>query len=70
MESNLESNLLDYVYDNDVEVAKLKINEINTIINNRVERMITDRLKENSYTPPSNGESFNNDRFNKPSYIV
>ncbi|NFT04102.1 hypothetical protein FDF18_12495 [Clostridium sporogenes] len=70
MENNLESNLLDYVYDNDVEVVKLKINEINTIINNRVEKIVTDRLKENSYTPPSSNESFNNDRFNKPSYMV
>lgn len=70
MESNLESNLLDYVYDNDVEVVKLKIDEINTIINNRAEKIVMGRLKENSYIPPSKGESFNNERFNKPSYMV
>ncbi|WP_282804458.1 hypothetical protein [Clostridium tetani] len=70
MENNLEGELLDYVYNDDVEVAKLKINEINTIINNRVEKIVMNRLKENSYIPPSKGESFNNERFNKPSYMV
>lgn len=70
MENNLEGELLDYVYDEDLEVVKLKIGEINTIINNRVEKIITNRLRENAYIPPSGNESSNNDKFKKPSYMV
>lgn len=70
MQNSLEGELLDYVYDDDIEVAKIKIDEINTIINNRVEKIIIDRLKESSYIPPSNGENFESNNFKKPSYMV
>lgn len=70
MENNLESELLDFVYADDIEIVEMKIEEINKIISNRVEYIVKERLKETSYTPPSNDEGFKDKSSKKPPYMV
>ncbi len=70
LENNLESEFLEFVYDDDIEVASMKMKELNTIITNRVEYVVKERLKLNSYTPPS-GDSITGSISNKkPPYMV
>ncbi|MBU3208043.1 DUF4355 domain-containing protein [Clostridium algidicarnis] len=71
LENNLESNFLDFVYDDDIEVSKLKLAELNTIIDNRVQNAVNERFKQYSYIPPSSGETFIPDNgYVKPPYIL
>jgi len=69
LENNLESEFLEFVYDDDIEVASMKIKGLNTIITNRVEYVVKERLKLNSYTPPS-GDSTGSISNKKPPYMV
>jgi len=70
-ESNLDSSLIDFVYDKDIEISKVKMKQLGDIIAIEVQKGVFDRFKKSSYTPPSdNGGGFSAPGKEKPKYFV
>lgn len=68
-DADLDGSLIDFVYDKDIEVSKIKITQLKELIEVAAERKITERLKLNAYTPPTNVEGFTQNK-EKPKYFL
>lgn len=66
--AGLDSGLIDFVYDDDQEVAKLKIEQIKKLINSGIEKGIEEKLKLSSYIPPTSSSV--DERKSKPKYFL
>lgn len=69
--AGLDGSLIDFVYDKDIAVSKMKINQLKEIIEVETNRKVLERFKESSYVPPSNYDGgFTPGNKNKPSYFL
>lgn len=70
--AKMDSSLIDFVYDKDIEVSKVKIEQLNKLITEEVQRGVETRLKGLAYTPPADaGDSnFSGSQYKRPSYVV
>lgn len=69
--AKMDSSLIDFVYDKDIEVSKIKIKQLSDLITVEVQRGIEDRLRKNAYTPPKGTDNTNfSSNFKKPKYVV
>ncbi|WP_461207827.1 hypothetical protein [Clostridium sp. DL1XJH146] len=67
----LDSSLIEFVYDDNIEIAKLKIAQIKKIIMIGIEQGIELKLKTSSYIPGGSSDNLNdNIDKNKPKYFV
>ena len=70
----LDGRWYDFVYSNDIELVKSKIEElenlINQVLNERVDLIVNDRLGQSSWIPGNNSNYSNTDTFKKPSYML
>lgn len=67
--ADLDGSLIDFVYDKDIEVSKMKITQLKELINAAAERKVHNKLKEFSYVPGSNDENFIQNK-EKPKYFI
>ena len=70
--SDMDSEFLDFVYDKDPEIVKVKIKQLSDLMTIAVNKGITERLIKSSYTPPGGTGSgdFGGISSNKPKYFV
>ena len=70
----LDGRWYDFVYSNDIELVKSKIEElenlINQVLNERVDLIVNDRLGQSSWIPGNNSNYSSVDTFKKPSYML
>ena len=68
--AGLEGDWIDFAYDKDLEICKMKIIQIKAMIKVEVDKGIQERLKT-SYVPPTNyAGKFTQNNKDKPSYFV
>jgi ABC-type phosphate transport system substrate-binding protein len=53
--AGMDSSLIDFVYDKDIEASKLKIKQLKGLIDTEVQKGVEARMK-NNYIPPTNHE--------------
>ena len=70
--SNIDSEFLDFVYDKDIEIVKVKIKQLGDLIKLETDRGVLERFKTNCYTPPSSNDFgvFGGESKPKPKYFV
>lgn len=66
--AKMDSSLIDYVYDKDIEVSKVKIKQLSGLITAEVKKGIEERLK-GTYKPHQNNTNTLGG-FKKPKYVV
>jgi hypothetical protein len=68
---NMDGGLIDFVYDKDIEITKVKIKQLGDLIESEVDKGIIARFKKNVYIPPSgnNQDDFSGSK-DKPRYFV
>lgn len=69
--AKMDSSLIDYVYDKDIEISKVKIKQLGDLIAAEVQKGVEERIKSSSYVPPENDN--NSDflgNFKRPKYVV
>jgi hypothetical protein len=67
--ANMDSSLIDFVYDKDIEISKVKIKQLSDLIKAEVQKGIEERLKQNVYIPPINHGDVDT-RKPKPKYFI
>lgn len=70
--SNMDGGLIDFVFDKDPEIVKVKIKQLGDLIKLEADRNVMARFKANSYIPPSgnNSDGFGTASKPKPKYFV
>lgn len=68
---NMDSSLIDFVYDKDIEASKIKIKQLDKIIKAEVQKGVEERIHSSIYIPPKNDENADfNSRKTKPRYFI
>lgn len=67
--ANMDSGLIDFVYDRDIEVSKVKIKQLKDLITVEVQKGVEERIKQISYTPPNSNGNIDTNK-PKPRYFI
>lgn len=64
-EKKLPKEMLDFVVSDDLDKTKGNIETITKVFNPYIQKMVEERVKDNSYTPPKGGEPTGNNPYEK-----
>jgi len=66
----IDSNFIDFVYDKDIEISKVKIKQLEGMIKSEADKETNKRMRVNSYTPPKNNGNITTKGKSKPKYFI
>lgn len=68
--NGLDGSLIDLVYDDDIEIVKARISQLNKVIETEALKIVDEKFRNNSYIPGGNSEIPNINNENKPKYFI
>lgn len=68
--AGLDGDWMDFVYDKDFEISKMKITRLEGLIKSEVDKGVLERFKEANYIPPPSSKEINIRSTNKPKYFL